>query len=74
MISVKVLEEWKQGPRDEIGKSAQAVVKEHRFAAFKKLTDLIPRPDRDTHPLTHSLDILLAPQPPIFGKVGGLAG
>ena len=56
VISVKFLEEWKQGPGDELGKSAQAVLKEHRLAAFKKLTDLLLRPDPDKNPPTHSLD------------------
>ena len=32
------------------------MLNEHRLAAFKKLTKLIPRPGRDTNPLTHSLD------------------
>ena len=56
LLAVKFLEHWKQGPGDELGKTTQAVLKEHRLAAFKKLTRLIPRPGRDTNPLTHSLD------------------
>ena len=56
VISVKFLEQWKQGPGDELRNTTQAVLKEHQLAAFKKLTSLIPRPGRDTNPLTHSLD------------------
>jgi hypothetical protein len=42
MISVKFLEKWKQGPGDELGKSSQEMLKEHRLAAFKKSPDLFP--------------------------------
>ena len=83
VISVKFLERWKQGPGDELGNTTQAVLKEHRLAAFKKLTNLIPRPGRDTNPLTHSLDnsafpledsFLCLPDRPYLGRWKGLAG
>ncbi len=37
------------------------MLKEHRMAAFKKLTGLLPRPDPDKNLLTHSLDDLAFP-------------
>ncbi len=83
LLAVEFLEQWKQGPGDELGKSAQEMLKEHRLAAFKKLTDLIPRPDRDTNPLTYSLGDSAFPlddsplwllNRPYLGKVGGAGG
>ena len=83
VISVKFLERWKQGPGDELGNTTQAVLKEHRLAAFKKLTNLIPRPGLDTNPLTHSLGDSAFPlddsplwllNRPYLGKVGGAGG
>ena len=56
LLDVEFLEHWKKGPWDELGKTTQAVLKEHRLAAFKKLTDLLLRPDPNKNPPTHSLD------------------
>jgi hypothetical protein len=56
LLAVEFLEHWKKGPGDEFGKTTQAVLKEHRSTAFKKLTDLLLHPDPDNNLPTHSLD------------------
>jgi hypothetical protein len=62
------------------GSVKQAVLKEHRLAAFKKLTDLFFRPDPDKNPPTHFLDdsaypfedsFLWPPGRPYLRKWGG---
>ncbi len=83
MKAVKFLEDWKQGPGYELGKTTQAVLKERLLATFKKLTDLLLRPDPDKNLPTHSLgdsafplddSVLWLPCRPYLGRWGGLAG
>ncbi len=59
------------------------MLKEHRLAAFKKLTDLLLRPGPGKNPPTHSLDdsafpledsFRWLPDRPYMGRWGGLAG
>jgi hypothetical protein len=50
------LEDWKRGPGDELEGRIQAVLREERLAAFRKLVDLLLRLDPDKKPPTHSLD------------------
>ena len=57
-LAVEFLEHWKEGLGDELGKTTQAVFKEHRFAAIKELIDLLLRPNPDKNPPTRSLDDL----------------
>ena len=54
--SAKFFEDWKKGPGDELEELIQRLLRDHRLAAFKKLIDLLLRPNPDKKPLNISLD------------------
>jgi hypothetical protein len=54
--SADYLEDWKRGPGDELEGRIQAVLREGRLAAFRKLVDLLLRLNPDKKPPTIPLD------------------